>query len=129
MKPKAKEEKDIKSEYIEPGVGVYNPDKIYSIEYNLSKKVNKFSLIAAPFSSLVKRFDLSEQQESNLGPGYYHKNKRIVASQQQAPFSTKERKSFSQSNNRNLENKVGPGDYDIHSYFDWNKKSFNIQFL
>lgn len=114
---------------IQPSVGTYNSDKINSIEYDIHRNANKFSLVNAPFSSLSKRFNENTlKNQVDLGPGYYYSYKQFK------PKDYKEGFNSSESRNRDYSlegkrNPIGPGQYNKESYFDWNKKSFNIQFL
>lgn len=113
-----------------PSVGTYNPDKIFSIDYKISKQTRQSS-----FSSLSKRFN--EQKQSDIGPGYYYRNmsmsKEILSqNQKNAPFlSNQKRINEEGSKEKGIvkESNVGPGYYNLNSYFDWNKKSYNVQFI
>lgn len=113
-----------------PSVGTYNPDKIFSIDYKISKQSRQ-----TPFSSLSKRFN--EHKQSDIGPGYYYRNmsmsKEILSqNQKNAPFLSNQKRineEGSQEKGKVKESNVGPGYYNLNSYFDWNKKSYNVQFI
>ena len=62
---------------------------------------------------------------SNIGPGYYYKNKKPNQKQVYPPFKSNE----TRFNDIRKENNIGPGNYNRNSYFDWTKKSFNILYL
>lgn len=118
-----------KQEFQFPSVGDYNPQLIYNIDFRLHKNVTKFSTKIAPFSSSDRRFEKEKfsQEKLNLGPGIYYKEKKLETSKKKMyPFT-----SSSQRENHfiNDSNKVGPGDYNINSWFDWNKKTFNIGYI
>ena len=116
------------SQVLVPPVGLYNIDKINSMEYNIAKKASKFSLVNAPFSSLSVRFNEIEQLKNNidLGPGYYYNSKKNSIKPSSSPFNSSTKK----IDYKNIfTNPTGPGQYNKESYFDWNKKSFNIQFI
>lgn len=121
-------EKDNSEETAYPCVGIYNPDKLYNIDYKIAKSTNKMALINAPFNSMRRRFDeAGPKPESILGPGYYYKEKKGELKQSATPFLSNEPKCIAPAVSN--QNNLGPGHYDSASYFDWNKKSFNIQFL
>lgn len=113
-----------------PAVGTYNLDRINSIEYNIAKNASKFSLINAPFNSLSKRFnkDAHTKNSTDLGPGYYYKYQKYKPNPYSHGFNSSDNK-FGNSSIEGEKNPLGPGQYNKDSYFDWNKKSFNIQFL
>lgn len=116
-----------------PGVGDYNIDIVDSVGYKIAKNVNKFNHSSAPFNSVEKRFKkYSLDLNSNIGPGKYHKDdssKNLLKKQMHnsPPFNIgSERKIITEKINT-VDN--GPGAYNLSSYFDWNKKSFNVQFI
>lgn len=122
-----------------PSVGTYNPDYYYNIENKLRNNINKVSSVFAPFNSLQRRFEKvkKDKYKYNIGPGYYYKEKPAVYKQSPAPFNISNRKldefntnsNSSMNSNMNSKVKVGPGNYNIDSYFDWVKKSFNVNFV
>ena len=63
----------------------------------------------------------------NIGPGYYYHEKIKTNLKQSPQFYSHENESKKKwfDSNPNL----GPGHYDLNNYFDWNKKSFNINFV
>jgi hypothetical protein len=112
-----------------PAVGSYNPETIFSIDYKIKKANSKMSLIEAPFNSTLKskRFYDKFNQEafSNIGPGYYYKNYKQEKKQIYPPFKSNE----TRFNEKRKDENSGPGNYNRTSYFDWNKKSYNILYL
>jgi hypothetical protein len=120
-----KKEKEI------PDVGTYNSDIIFSMGYKNMKKINKYNSINAPFTSKEKRFKNIEIKTAgmHLAPGQYYKDKSMLVNITSAspPFNTSvDRLNEKPDKNKNLN---GPGMYNLNSYFDWNKKSYNIQFV
>jgi hypothetical protein len=111
-----------------PAVGTYNPDAIFSIGYKVSKviKTGKNNKIA-PFFSQEKRFKeiKDEKLTDQLGPGFYFKERKKIPERNSPPFNIGDRR----FRTKNLENHIGPSEYNQHSYFDWNKKSYNILYL
>ena len=85
-----------------------------------------------PFLSGEKRFKLSKSSSSiDLGPGKYDIFKNGINKQKFksliVPFSSNSEKKptyFGKSDSN-----IAPGQYDLDSYFDWNKKSFNAMFI
>lgn len=116
-----------------PSVGHYNSDILFSMGYKVAKNVNKFNSGSAPFSSVEKRFLNFNKKTAagTIGPGQYYKDKskmdRTMNYSSSPPFNT----SVDRTNNilGNEMNKTGPGSYNLRSYFDWNKKSYNIQYI
>lgn len=111
-----------------PGVGAYNADAIYSLEYKIAKNCAKNSLVEAPFNSTKTRprFDDERKITQNvLGPGIYHKSENKKFKQIYPAFKNTEKR-FREAKSQY---KTNPGQYDTTSYFDWNKKTFNILYL
>ena len=116
---------------ISPPIGLYNPDIVYSIDYNNKKKVYENNNVKTAFSRTVyktkKKKNISTYYpSSNLGPGYYYKEQKIKNTQIFPPFHQSDKRkdwvtSYSQ--------KVGPGSYNPDTFNDWNKKSFNINYV
>ena len=101
-----------------PSVGNYNVDK--GIEYKLSKITHNPK---NPFHSTSRRF--SEDIESFVGPGSYYKNRGYRVNKNLSAFNYNDKRFKSNFENEN----VGPGSYIKTSYFDWNRKTFNVSFL
>ncbi len=113
-----------------PGVGAYNADAIYSLEYKIAKNCAKNSLVEAPFNSTKTRPRFQDENKKNhlqsiLGPGIYHKIETNKFKQIYPPFKNTEKR----FRDAKSQYKTNPGQYDTSSYFDWNKKSFNILYL
>lgn len=126
---------EIKANPALPGVGSYNPDIVLSLGYKVAKNVNKFNNSSAPFNSVEKRFryKVAAGAAENVGPGQYYKDnteKRIVQNllSNSPPFNTSAERKYA-NEDRNVFSDNGPGSYNLSSYFDWNKKSFNVQFI
>jgi hypothetical protein len=125
--------KNKKLDISSPGVGSYDSDIISSIGYNVSKNVNKFNTSLAPFNSVQKRFkNYSLIDASHLGPGKYYNDdssKKILKNQlnNSPPFNIGSERKILKEKELIVDN--GPGSYDLSSYFDWNKKSFNVQYI
>ena len=115
-----------------PPIGTYNPGMIFSIDYNNRKKVfeTKNNKVAFKSSFSKKKKHLKNKIDKyniNIGPGYYYhekKNKNLKPSPQFYLPENQTDKWF-KSQNPN----VGPGKYDIENYYEWNKRSFNINFV
>ena len=118
--------KNNRSESVPP-VGLYRPEMIYSIDYRNRKKIleNK-NVDGVAFDSGVDRKSMKKSQTGvNIGPGYYFKEKFIRNVQNYPPFNQSSKKN--DDSYWNLSN--SPGDYNIDSYYDWNKRSFNVNFV
>jgi hypothetical protein len=116
-----------------PSVGDYNSDILFSMGYKVAKNVSKFNAKSAPFNSVEKRFlNFNKKTASGtMGPGQYfkeNKKEKNLNYSASPPFNvSSERTYFADKKNEYGLN--GPGSYNTGSYFDWNKKSYNIQFI
>ena len=115
-----------------PPIGTYNPGMIFSIDYNNKKKVfetkNSKSAFETTFNKKKKIKNKIDKNNINIGPGYYYHEKKQTNLKPSPQFYS------SQYNNsdkwfKNSNPNVGPGKYDINNYYEWNKKSFNINFV
>ena len=105
---------------------------IFSIDYNNKKKVfekkNSKSAFESTFNKKKKIKNKIDKNNINIGPGYYYhekKKKDLKPSPQfYLPQNDNSDKWF-----KNSYPNVGPGKYDIDNYYEWNKKSFNINFV
>jgi len=128
-----KDTKDEIKSYNSPGVGTYNNDIINSVGYKVAKHVNRFNHSSAPFNSVEKRFKKNLViNTENLGPGKYYKDdseKHLLKNQMNnsPPFNIASERKIVVDKPKIQDN--GPGSYNLSSYFDWNKKSFNVQFI
>ena len=116
-----------------PPIGLYNPDMIFTIDYKNKKKVFETKNNKVAFDSTYNKKKKQKKIKSydnniNIGPGYYYHekiNKNLRPSPQfHISENDSKKKRFTNSNSN-----IGPGHYDINGYFDWNKKSFNINFV
>ena len=85
-----------------------------------------------PFGSAEPKFEnFGSKDDSNIGVGSYnlmYPRKKIW--QIKVPFLNGAKK-WSNKNfekNSKISGNVGPGTYEQRSFFDWNKKSFNVQY-
>ena len=114
-----------------PPIGLYNPGIINSIDYNIKKKIyesrNDNVAFTTTFNKKKKKKNINiDCEESNLGPGYYYREKKKNDDQLSPVFHLPE---FKTKSNINTDIMVGPGDYNLNSYNDWTKKSFNINYV
>jgi hypothetical protein len=109
-----------------PPVGTYDPDIFYTVSYNVRKKVAQSDNANSPFaSSINNRFDYpTDRINRNVGPGYYHREKKKSPSQSKAPFTIKDKKFPLQK----VLEQPSPCDYDPINYYEWNKRSYNNLF-
>ena len=84
------------------------------------------------FASAEPKFkDFGSKDDSNIGVGSYnllYPQKKM--SQIKVPFLIGSKKWSNKNFNKNekINPNVGPGTYEQKSFFDWNKKSFNVQY-
>ena len=123
-------EKMPKDEFSTPPVGLYNPNIISSMEYNAKSKINPYAdekIIGFGVQEKKGMSFINKENNRNIGPGRYYKNKKIDMKQNNVPFNqSNKRFNYEQLYNNKM---PGPGTYDINSFDDWNKKSHNILFV
>ena len=84
------------------------------------------------FASAEPKFkEFGSKDDTNIGVGSYnllYPQKKL--GQIKVPFLTGSKKWSNKNFNKNeiLSANVGPGSYEQKSFFDWNKKSFNVQY-
>ena len=124
-------EKVMKENHKQPNVGQYDVEKINTIESNTKRSIS-VSKNQPGFGSSFKRFYIFKNQiNENNGVGNYDlKYPMNEVYQQNAAFlGTAGRNDIDDNKKKNIINPFsGPGSYKQDSYFDWNKKSYNILF-
>ena len=134
--PKVLETKDkiYYDNHRQPCVGEYYPEIRNSIEYNMFKILNNYNNDKKPsFNYAEKRFfEPKRKYEDENQVGKYNlipKEKELV--QQNTPFSSvveRDGIKYLIPNEKKNNKHLGPGAYRYDSYFDWNKKTYNILF-
>ena len=118
----------------QPCVGEYYPEINNSIEYNNFKIIQNYYNGKKPsFNYAEKRFfEPKRKYEDENQVGKYNLSfKEKEMTQQMSPFSSnveRDGNNYFLPNNKNKKKEIGPGAYRYDSYFDWNKKSYNILF-
>lgn len=124
-------DKIMKENHKQPGIGQYDTENINTIDSNTKKSVS-VSKNQPGFGSSFKRFYIFKNQiNENNGVGTYDlkfpDNK--IYKQNAAFLGVAGRTDIDDNKKKNLINPIaGPGSYRKDSYFDWNKKSYNILF-
>ena len=111
----------------QPGVWDYFPEIANSMEYKAYKE-SKSSEKKPGFNNGEKRFfepKYKYEDENQVGK-YNLLYKQKEFNQQNSPFGSSAEK-FDYKEERKQKG-LGPGAYRIDSYFDWNKKSYNMLF-
>ena len=124
-------DKIMKENHKQAIIGQYSIENINTIDSNTKKSIS-VSKNQPGFGSSFKRFYIFKSQvnEEN-GVGKYNiKYPEAVIYQKNSAFLTSAgRDDIDNNKKKNLINKeTGPGSYRNDSYFDWNKKSYNILF-
>ena len=124
--------KNITNKEKSPPIGIYNPAMIFSIDYNNKKKAfeakNKKVAFRSTYDKKKKKIkNKIDPHNINIGPGYYYHEKKKTNLKPSPQFYISSYESDKWFKNANPD--VGPGKYDINSYYEWNKKSFNINFV
>ena len=132
--PKVLENKDYiyYEKHKQPCVGDYYPEMRSSIEYNLYKNIINFNDKKPCFNTAERRFfEFKKKYEDENYIGKYNiTGKEKEFTQRTIPFLSNVDKDGMRSMIEKInDNKdVGPGAYRYDSYFDWNKKSYNMLF-
>ena len=153
------EDKNIKWKKEIPGPGHYNPEKarkhlmakklrisydknknkaniniypinykINTIEYLNNRKINSTNLKNVTFFRCSPKIKKSWSCKNIVPPpGTYYIEKKYEFKQIIPPFNSSLEKKVEL--NKESDVNVGSGQYNHDSYFDWNKKSFNISYL
>ena len=118
----------------QPTIGQYSPEKINTITSNVKHSIS-VSKNQPGFGSSYKRFYIFKNQiNENNGVGKYNlKYPMKINHQQNAAFLSNTGRNDNDSGLYQTDKKLnaeinGPGAYKYDSYFDWNKKSYNILF-
>ena len=101
-----------------------------TIEYENKKKLNSTNLKNVTFFRCNLSNEMKKSLSSkNIGPSseYYYHDKKIQYRQIFPPFNISKEKKLEFIKNNDI--KIGPGQYNLNSYFDWNKKTYNISYL
>lgn len=109
-----------------PDIGSYNLENINTIQGDLLRNRDQKNKLF----SQARRFQ-KEISDSKVGPGSYIKISKYTFTQNYTPFNiTGERlqKSYKSKAEIHSEMLNGPGLYNLNSYFDWHKKSYNIKY-
>ena len=113
-----------------PSVGEYFPEKYNSIEYTNQKIKTKNKIISNKINNnnlKIQTNKLTDIQKENIIENINISYPKII--EQKAPFlSNENRKGFENYQIKDINYIVGPGSYLEDSYFDWNKKSYNLLF-
>ena len=109
----------------QPGVWNYYPEMMNSINYKVYKEANSSGKKPGFISGEKRFFEPKYKYEDENQVGKYNllfKEKEF--NQQASPFGSKAEKFEYKIKPKS----IGPGAYRYDSYFDWNKKSFNMLF-
>ena len=132
-----KKQLDKKRRESKPDFNKYqNANMINIIQSNVNSRINPYSSKHNPFLSGLGRFKFEgdTEQKARVGPGQYDLAKNIGKDYSKstivAPFNSNQEKDKGYGSYMNETNSlVSPQEYQQDSYFDWNKKSFNIMFV
>ena len=132
-----KKKLDRNNKELKPDFNVYQNSKMINlIQTKVNSKINPYSSKHNPFLSGLGRFKVESDSElkSKIGPGKYDLSKNIGKDYSKstiiAPFNSNQEKDKGYGSYINDSNSlVSPQEYQQDSYFDWNKKSFNIMFV
>ena len=125
---------DKKEKEAKPDFNKYQSSQMINIiQTKINSKINPYSSRHMPFLSGLGRFKLENESDykNNIGPGTYDLAKNLgkdySKNRIEIPFNSYQEKDKGINSNDNIN--VSPQEYQQDSYFDWNKKSFNIMFV
>ena len=92
--------------------------------------MNSNNVFRPPFNCAEPKFK-AEKQQDNVNTVfnqdiYFYPKKEI--NHLKIPFLSKAKRASNETIDNKSMKKVGPGSYEQKSFFDWNKKSFNVQY-
>ena len=126
----------------QPPLGSYDLDNINTIKSKINYNVNSGKNLP-PFGTSSKRILIEGQmkKDENIGNKGHHNQKKDEKSENKLenvrqnliPFLSNTRRddldNFEKDRIAKIGGKIdGPGYYNVDSYFDWHKKSYNILF-
>ena len=116
-KLKKKEKKIIRLDYIDT--------EEYKIRKQFMKNNNAFR---PPFNSAEPKFKQEKKDYTSIfyNEDIYYPKKEF--NRLKVPFLSKAKRKSNEKIETNSIEKIGPGSYEQKSFFDWNKKSFNVQY-
>ena len=124
--------KNVLKQYkINPEIGQYEPDRTCTIDYENYKTVEK-SKTKPCFGSNLKRFN--SLSKNKINDNFVGKYELLIPEkknyQQKSPFLVGAERDTIENMGLKFRNnsEIGPGSYLADSYFQWNKKSFNMLF-
>ena len=98
-------------------------------EYKLRKQFMHNNIFRPPFNSAVPKFKSEKKNDINITPSedniYYPKKE---FNRKNIPFMSGAKRASNEIIDIKRAKQVGPGSYEQKSFFDWNKKSFNVQY-
>ena len=116
-----------------PPVGYYYPEFFNTIDYKNKKKILDSNQDGVCFNRTISnKIKKSSSTSELLGPGYYNnvENKKAIYFQIKPPFhSSSERGLIPKKKEKYNLNINDFRKYYMKEYFNWNKKSFNINFI
>ena len=126
----AKIKKSLELNNKKPDFNTYqNNAYINVLQTKIKSKINPYSAENCPFLSGIGRFAIDKdiEKKSHLGPGKYEQIKEPKNKSINVPFNSIQEKKRSYIKKSNPF--ISPAEYQKDSYFDWNKKSFNVMFV
>ena len=111
-----------------PGAGEYSPEIVNSLNFKVYKNSKNSDKKPGFIYSEKRFFEPKSKYEDNNQIGKYnigYREKEFI--QQISPFGSKEIR-YKYENENGKPKEIGPGAYRYDSYFDWNKKSYNMIF-
>ena len=150
IKPNHKERYHINKHNNKNTYGFYNePLPTFGEGKTMQGDLEKYASLTEkkiPFGCKVQRFkndiDVHIKQTTHLGPGCYYSQDNSNNHNQHCkyslniPFNSQMPRITITNNNAVLSkdeqcmvNEIGPGLYKLDSYYDWNKKSYNVRYV
>ena len=130
-------DKIIKEARKQPPVGTYDLEKIYTINSKVKNNANLGKYSPAFGTSTKRKYIIDDIKDDGGSVGVKKKIEKNDKKEKKvinlAPFLSYTRRddieNFEKNRIKNFGGKIGgPGYYKTDSYFDWNKKSYNILF-
>ena len=101
-------------------------DYVDTEEYKIRMHLKNNNIFRPPFNSAEPKFKKEKLNDINIISNEITNYQKKEMNYLNVPFLSKAKR-WNDDNNKSIE-KIGPGSYEQKSFFDWNKKSFNVQY-
>ena len=102
-------------------------DYVDTEEYKIRMYLKNNNIFRPPFNSAEPKFKKEKLNNINIISNEMTNYQKKENNHLNVPFLSNAKRWNDNNDNKSAE-KIGPGTYEQKSFFDWNKKSFNVQY-